>query len=203
MNRRTFIQAGATLLPVPSAMAALSDLGGPRRRAWVERPTLVRQNCPLWCWAASISMIFASNGHRVPQEEIVQRTFGAMVCQPSGNPISIARDLSQQWTDTAGDEFDSTVSAAYDAWNGVVTLTNEFIVDQLSDDKPLLYCNSHHAMVLVSVDYIETPYGPNVVGAGVLDPWPGSPGFHALSGPELFPVDRGGQLTFLAAVDVS
>jgi hypothetical protein len=203
MNRRSFICATTTLVTVQSAFSAVSDFGGPRRRAWVEHPTLVRQNCPLWCWAASISMIFASNGHQVLQEDIVQRTFGAAVCMSSGNPISIARSLSQTWVDTNENEFDSALSAAYDASNGVDTLDNAFIVEQLSDDKPLLYCNSHHAMVLVSVDYIETPYGPKIVAAGVLDPWPGNPGFHPLSSAELFPVHHGGQLTFLAAVNVS
>lgn len=208
MNKRAFLQAGIGLAFAPVASAATTVLGpspiGLAKRAWVEHPSLIRQNCPQWCWAASIAMIFASHGHTIKQEKIVAATFGGLVCAPSGNPITIARDLSREWTDDNGDKFESRVIAAYDAWNRINTLNNSVIVDQLTDDNPLLYCNTHHAMVNVAVDYVENQWGPpNVLAAGVLDPWPLSPGFHPLQPAELAPAHVGGQLTFLAAVEVN
>jgi hypothetical protein len=203
MNRRDFTVAGVGLLSSSLTLAASASLQGSLQRAWVSYPTLIRQNCPLWCWAASISMIFASHGHRVAQELIVRRTFGAQICVSSGNTSSIANDLSQTWVNSQGRQFDSTISAAYDYWNGINNLDNSLIVEQLTNDKPLLYCNEHHAMVLVSVDYYDTPYGTNIVSAGVLDPWPDGPGYHRLTSREIFPAHNSGQLTFLAAVEVS
>ena len=203
MDRRLFFATGAATLASMSAPAAMNNLGGYRRRAFVAQPHLVQQQCPLWCWAASISMIFKTYGYDVPQQKIVQETFGSVVCVASGNPVTIARDLSRDWTDSGGNSFTSQVTAAYDAWNGINTLDNRFIVSQLANDKPLLYCNTHHAMVLVAVDFFDTPGEPNVVAAGVLDPFPGNAGFHALSPPELRAAQMGGQMTFLAAVDVS
>jgi hypothetical protein len=207
MKRRALLQASMGILASSSAIAAnqvvgMSPMGFIVHRAWVTHPSLVRQNCPQWCWAASISMIFSSNGHPVQQQRIVQTTFGAQLCAPSGNPITIARDLSRSWIDDSGTPFQSNVAAAYDAWNGVNNLSNAFIVNQLENDKPLLYCNTHHAMVLVAVDYIDTPAGPNVIAAGVLDPYPTTPGFHPLSPAEIVPTQLGGQMTFLAAVDI-
>lgn len=208
MRRRAFLKAAAALAVAPSAMAANQVVGNlPNgaivNRAYVDHPQLVLQQCPLWCWAASISMIFASHGHPLHQQAIVASTFGGTVCAPSGNPITIAANLSKAWTDDSGDPFQSQVVAAYDAWNGVNTLTNAFIVNQLANDRPLLYCNTHHAMVLVAVDYVNTPMGPNVLAAGVLDPYPTAGGFHPLTAAELRPSQLGGQMTFLAAVDVT
>ncbi len=99
--------------------------------------------------------------------------------------MTIGQDLSQNWVDDYGNSFSSEVTAAYDVWNGVNNLNNAYIVSELSNDRPLLYCNSHHAMLLVAVDFMQTPKGPNIVAAGVIDPWWQSPGFHALTPVEL------------------
>ena len=147
-------------------------------------------------------MIFAAHGHFVSQEIIVARVFGGLVCQPAGNGLTMAKALSASWTDMSGNQFQSHVVAAYDQMAGVSAITNNFIIDELANDRPILYANTHHAMVLTAVDYFETPSGPNVVAAGVLDPWPASPGFHPLTQPEIFPVFSGGQMMFLAAVHI-
>jgi hypothetical protein len=208
LRRRGFI-AGALSIPLASlSYAANEQMGYPSpigvpRRAWVTNPQLVRQQCPQWCWAASIAMIFDSFGHPIDQQTIVQATFGAMVCAPSGNTLTIAQDLSRTWTDTNGVTFGSVVTAAYDPMNGINSLSNSYIVDQLSNDRPLLYCNKHHAMVLVALDYLDTLNGPQPQKGGVLDPWPMAPGFHALNPSEMYMSHLGGDLTFLAAVDVS
>ena len=94
------------------------------------------------------------------------------------------------------------ITAAYDPMNGVNAMNNFEIINELENDRPILYCNTHHAMVGVSIDYFNTPSGPNVVAFGVLDPWPYSPAFHYLSQPEMIPAHMGGQMLFAASVDI-
>lgn len=175
-------------------------------RASVNQPALITQQCAEWCWAASIAMIFASHGHDVDQKVFVQALYGnPLTCAPAGYAINIARALSSSWVDANGQSFQSTVTAAYDA-NFGVAINNSVIVDELSNNRPLLYCNTHHAMVVVQADYIpsSTPYGvPSIFSVGVLDPWPYY-GFHLLSQPEIYPLNvPGGQMTFLASVQTT
>ena len=172
------------------------------RKAWVSQPSIIRQQCAQWCWAASIAMIFARHGHPVDQMMIVNQTFGNLACRGAPNTLTIAQDLSRSWIDQSGIAFNSRVTAAYDPSNGITNLSNDFMLNELSNDCPLLYCNTHHAMVLVAVDYLDTQMGPNIQLGGVLDPWPYSPAFHPLTPQEFIPVHMGGQMTFLAAVDI-
>jgi hypothetical protein len=160
------------------------------------------QHCEEWCWAASISMIFAFHGHPIAQERIVADTYGAVVCLPAGVTATIGSDLSRYYTDDNGVAFRSIVSAAYDPANGIRTLSNAMIVAELLNNRPLLYCNRQHAEVLYSVTYDGSADAPNIVEADVIDPWPFNPRLHALSPSELAPVDYGGDMTFLAAVTV-
>lgn len=205
MDRRAFIGALAGLAATTVVRASQTRIGpqspmGVPYMAWVQRPALIRQQCPQWCWAASISMIFASHGHFVDQTDIVQKTYGRPVCVTSGNPISIARNLASNWVDSRGQPFSSRLVAAYDYYNGVQYINNAVIVNELTNDRPLLYCNTHHAMVVVSATYYATPAGPNIQTIGVMDPWPASAGFHTLSASEMLPAtQQGGEMTFLAA----
>jgi hypothetical protein len=212
MDRRTFVASAATsalaLLSPRGSKATITALGpaGPMglpMRAWVAQPSIVRQDCPEWCWAASISMIFAAHGHPIDQQIFVLQKYHGLACAPAGVTITLAQDLSAPWTDKKGVTFQSIVSAAFDPSNGIYALNNQVIVDELSNNRPLLYCNTHHAMVLVSADFYQTPMGPNIISCGVLDPWPYSPAYHPLSTAEIFPVNTGGQMTFLAAVQTT
>jgi len=203
MHRRIVLKSALGMLLPGFAQAALNPVGPGISRAWVSHPVRVLQKCPLWCWAASVSMVFASNDHPTDQMKIVQRSLGGAMACTTAMPTTIGQDLSQHWVDDNGDDFDSTVTAAYDVWNGIYTLSNAFIVNELSNDRPLLYCNSHHAMLLVAVDFIATPMGPNIIAAGVVDPWWQAPAFHPLTPAELRPAHLGGQMNFLAAAIVS
>lgn len=92
--------------------------------------------------------------------------------------------------------------AAYDFGAGVMAIDNRTIVDEILNDRPLLYGNQHHAMVISQVDYIDTPTGPAVLGVGVFDPWPSSPDFHPLTTAEMRGQHEGGEMSFLAAVHI-
>jgi hypothetical protein len=47
-----------------------------------------------WCWAACISMVFAFNGHAVPQSRIVTEAYGAPINMPAVYGIVIAQQLN-------------------------------------------------------------------------------------------------------------
>lgn len=206
MKRRTFLAGAPAALVAREARGAVQPVGhspmGPVLRASVRNPAVVKQQCPLWCWAASASMIFAAHGHRIDQMVIVQRLFGGLVCAPSGNTTNISAVLSVPWIDAAGRGFRPRVTAGYDVFNGILAIDNAIVVRELAEDRPLLVCNRSHAMALVACDFVVTPAGPNIIAAGVLDPMPGIPDFHALSPAELVPAHMGGALTYLAAVGV-
>jgi hypothetical protein len=216
MHRRKFVQTSLASIAgigiATAARAALVNLGpvptqfGPAmaQRAFVQQPVRLMQQCPEWCWAASCAMIFSMFNHPMDQMQIVQKVFGGTICAPAPAGIVMAEVLSDSWTDMSGTPFSSQLTAAFDAQAGVSAMNNAIIVNELADNRPVLYANTHHAMVIVSADFVQTPAGVNISAVGVLDPWPPSPAYHQLSQPELFPVEvPGGQMMFQASVSVS
>jgi hypothetical protein len=161
------------------------------------------QQCPEWCWAACISMIFEFYGHPLAQAEIVAQTYGGVICESANTTTTIGVDLNRSWIDDNNQPFASKVIGAYDPANGLNTLDNAKIISELSGDHPLLYCNTQHAEVLYSVTYEGSATLPNIVQAYVIDPWPTNPRSHPLTMPELLPNVLGGEMNFLAAVRVS
>jgi hypothetical protein len=212
MNRRRFLTKSVAALAM--AQAACSNESNPcttcpstAQTATVNIMQLAQsvstQQCEQWCWAASISMIFGFYGHPLSQASIVLATYGNVVCLPAGSSTTIGVDLSRRWVDARGVPFTSQVVAAYDYFNGLNTFAgNASIVAALKANDPMLYCNRSHAMVLYSVTYVDGPLGPDIQRADVIDPWPFSPRSHPLSAPELFRADLGGEMTFLAQVQV-
>ncbi len=212
INRRVFLYSGAAAIittqfgcPVPPSPVLTQNPTA--KTASVNIPQLyqavMQQQCEEWCWAACISMIFDFYGHPLAQAEIVAATFGAVVCLPSSNTTTIGQDLDRPWIDDRGVFFDSKVEAAYDFENGINTFNNSLIVELLSTNNPLLYCNTAHAMVIYAVDYIPTAGQPEILAVHVVDPWPFSPTTHLLSAPEMVPANLGGQMMFLAAVQIT
>ncbi len=213
MNRRQFVgqmAASAALAYGGSAAATVMKSGvtntpdGPRPvlRAYVVQPERVVQDCPNWCWAASCAMIFAMYQHPTDQLQIVDKVFGKLQCQ-GANQLVMQDVLSASWRDKLGNDFGSRVTARYAPASGIVSINKALIVELLTDNKPILYANTHHAMVIVSADYVETDSGPNVMSLGVLDPWPASQPYHPLTPAEMIPIHQGGQMTFLASVDIA
>ncbi|GAB6264499.1 papain-like cysteine protease family protein [Photobacterium sp. R1] len=155
-----------------------------------------------WCWAASISMIFKYYSHPVSQERIVSEVYGSPVNMPAAYGSTISRQINKDWYDDLSVPFSSRVTGLFDLDAGVTNLTNQDIVDNLDQEKPLIIGTAGHAMVLSSVDYIVTLQGPQIIGALAFDPWPGR-GLRSLSPSELTPVVLGGQLRYLASVAVT
>jgi hypothetical protein len=158
MNRRGFILGAAGLTLSPAIASAQVQ------KAAVVRPTIVRQQCAEWCWAASASMVFAHLGHPIDQMKIVQGVYGAPACQ-TAQPVTITRVLSRPWIDDRNQPFQPQIEAGYDQLDGINTIGaacvgNAFIVNELMQNRMLLYANTHHCMALVEVDYIGTPAFP-------------------------------------------
>jgi hypothetical protein len=204
VNRRAFLYGGGAGL-ILSQIGCLNPTPNQNlKTASVNIPELFQavttQQCEEWCWAACISMIFDFYGHPMSQPNIVTATFGAPVCWPASSTTTIGQALTRQYTDDKGIPFFSQVTAAYDFFNRINTFDNAMIVNQLSSNNPLLYCNTQHAMVVYSVDYVPTLAEPDILAVHVVDPWPFNPRMHLLSGPEMIPADFGGAMTFLAEV---
>lgn len=206
MNRRRFLGLGSSVLFSQLLDAQQCTPFG--CRASLDFTNLAQsiqiQQCPEWCWAASISMIFGFHGHPLSQQEIVTQAYGSVLCLPAYTASRIAADLSDTWTDDNGNTFTSDITAAYDYQTQMGLINNTIIIDELLANRPLIYCNPAHAMVLCGVDYTPGFLGPSIHAAYVVDPWPFSPRIHALSLQELYPQNvPGGQMSFLAAVTVT
>jgi hypothetical protein len=196
VDRRSFVLGGAALAASTTTPRAQMPM-----RVRVVHPQLVQQECPEWCWAASAAMIFGSLGHPTNQMKIVQAADQAPACHPAQTG-HITRVLNASWTDDQGQQFTPRIEAAYDQANGITAVNNVFIVNEILQDRPLLYANTHHCMVIVEAYYFPASSGPNVVNLGVLDPWIGSPSFHLLTPADLVPALKGGQMMYLAAVRI-
>ena len=208
MLRRKFVAGLGVSVVTGQAFGSMAPLGSPTSagtpmRVWVENPEIVRQECPEWCWAASSAMIFAAHGHRIDQKKVVERVFHLDVCRPAPATSVIGEVLSGVWQDDSDRVFKSTVVAAYDPSNGIMNIDNTFIMGELAANRPLLYANTHHAMVVTAMDYMATPSGIYPQAVGVLDPWPYNHPFHPLDATEMRPSHAGGQMMFLASVNVA
>jgi hypothetical protein len=157
-----------------------------------------------WCWAACVSMICKWHGYEISQPSIVQQTYGSIVNMPADDR-TLTGVLNRVLRADDGRRFRIT-ARIFNPVLGLDNLTNEQIIDDLRNDKPLLYAARTHAMVLARADYFPTPNGPDIRQGHVVDPYPGvaPPPYYArfLAQDELRPPNRGGSLRYLASVRV-
>ena len=158
------------------------------------RQLAVVQEQPQWCWAASISMIFAHHGYSVPQEEIVKDGYGAVVDRPAPSGQAMTRALSRAWVDGKAKPFRG-IAVATDAFAKQFQVSEHKVLAELTDGRPLLLGALRHAVVLVELKYEKSARGNvRIVGGTVIDPAPGK-GVRALLTGEMKP-------TYLAAMQV-
>ncbi len=197
MDRRAFV-LGAVGLAVASVPVKAQSMG---RLVSVERPKIVKQRCAQWCWAAAASMIFDHLGHRVDQTAIVEKVYDGLVCA-GAQPTIITEILNVPWVDDNSHVFTPQIEACYDQSCGVDNLTSGVIIDELSQDRMLLYANTRHCMAVAGAFFVETPAGPKILKVIVMDPWPSGPDERLLSDAEMRPAFMGGEMTYLAAVRI-
>lgn len=135
------------------------------------------QDLNQWCWAACIEMVFRFHGYEVPQEQIVEETWGDIVNMPA-YPEQILDNLNRPWI--AADRRRFTVE-------GDTRTANQYTAAQdLANNMPLIIGTMGHAMVLTSLMYVRDSTGNGeVTGVVVRDPWPGV-GRRQLSGMEWY-----------------
>jgi len=135
-----------------------------------------------WCWAASISMVFAYYDHPVSQKRIVQETWGSVVNMP-GQPDQILSDLNRAWKDDRGKSFSSSGDS--------LTANAATAVIDLRADRPLIIGALGHATVLTALTSdVNTATGAwQVVAATVRDPWPLNGGRRILSPQEWYNIN--------------
>lgn len=181
MNRRQFLRmtalaAGAAVVPsVSDARLACGpflppgvqqcEAGISSTIASITAASVGGQHASQWCWAACIEIIFRYYGYRVPQEQIVAQTWGAIVDLP-GQPGQILADLNRPWRDRGGRSF-AVAGDVYSA--NPVTAAQD-----LAQNMPLIIGTMGHAMVLTSLVYIRDQFSYGDVKAAIVrDPWPG------------------------------
>jgi len=139
---------------------------------------LDRQRCPEWCWAASCQMILNYHGLYVTQEQIVNKIFGSLECQP-GSDVDIMGALTG-WAPDARGRYSEIYSQ-----QGISSASE--IVTNLAYKWPLLVCLSNgdgsgHALVMTGIYYYVDPYNNPIVEKVVLrDPWPTNPSRQEMS----------------------
>lgn len=203
MNRRKFLSAACAALPGLALgrrchAAQQCTQPTPTNYGYMERCTAGIQSFSFqqayqqrseWCWAASISMLFAFHGHKVSQQRIVEETWGAVTDMP-GQPAQIMSDLNRNWKDDNGVFFRS---------QGDMRSVNIYTaVEDLKNDEPLIIGALGHATVLTAItgDINMTTGAWQIAEVIVRDPWPGNGGRRELSPMEW------GNLAFAARVRV-
>jgi uncharacterized protein (TIGR03437 family) len=176
------------LMAIEQPLAAAKFCQGTACRVYISKQLVpvIAQQTPVWCWAASLSMLFGYYGHPVQQDRIVERYF-VLPLPVTGSPLVMKDALNSTWTDDTGKMFQVT-SAVTDLYSGLaLQVTNADVVNALANEKPVYYGDDTHAMILVQVDYFDNPppLQPTIVAGWVIDPWPLSLGFRQLQPNEL------------------
>lgn len=189
---------------VAAALVSQSSAQGMRSSSVsLTQPSFSSQQASQWCWAATISNLFAYYGHDVSQARVVSEVYGTVANMRSGDYSNMSRLLNRSWQDQSGQRFTSRLVAALDIANGINAINNDAIRDALDDDRPLVIGTTNHAMLVVGMRYTE--YGgrvAQVVGVDLFDPWPGQ-GFRPARREEVTPVPLGGTLMFIADAKVT
>lgn len=160
------------------------------------REITIFQERSQWCWAASMSMIFAHHGYRVPQEYIVENVHGKVedVNAPSGEAMTSA--LRRRWRDQVRNEEFAVRTRTGDIAANRYEITNAHVAAELTGGRPLLIGTKGHAMVLVRASYERRANGDIVITGGtVIDPMPDK-GVRQLARAEM-------ALSYVSAVEVS
>lgn len=198
MNRRDFLVGALALPTLPTAASAAATCSPSYCEVGIPNINVTKaQECPQWCWAASISAIFALHNHYVDQKAIVAKMFGpTLPCVPATNPVMF-NAINGPWVDSQGRQFWAQGMLLHDAYLGTVPHSNLIILNELAAGRPLLSGAVGHATVVTAMRYLSTPMGPIPLSVTVRDPWPGNPNRRDLSPQEVMGT------AFLASVIVT
>lgn len=142
----------------------------------------------MWCWAASISMIFRHHGYNVTQEQIVLAEYNALVNLPAGTGWRMTKQLDRNWTDGNGKKFNAKLKGLFDLEYNIHNLNNNDVVAALDANQPLLVGTMGHAVVQTKMEYFKNngAVANHGMAVTVFDPWPGK-GMRVLAQQEMTP----------------
>jgi hypothetical protein len=204
MNRRDFCAGGLAL--AAATLPAMAEESCDSRNVCkisINVPRLFArhgnntQQTQFWCWAASISNIFAYYEHPVRQDRIVREAYGAVVPWP-GFGFQMSNVLNRRWRDDNGEEFESRLTGLFDRQAGIFAINNYTIHKHMSDENPLIIGSGSHAMLVTGITYTQSPMGPYIFESRVFDPWPGR-GMRTLP---LQDISVQGGLVYLASIEI-
>jgi hypothetical protein len=120
----------------------------------------------LWCWAASLSMIFTAEGHPISQEQIISQNLDNTEDKPTGDFLGFADRINRNYIDANGKKFTSSSMQIF---------STEDIARSLSEGFPVLFFNfNHHSVVQTSITYYHSFNGGFRMKNGIFwDPFPG------------------------------
>lgn len=140
-------------------------------------PQIESQQTPVWCWAAAAQAIFRYYGHRISQQMIVSSIFGSAIPTTATADVML-KMLNATYTENNGERFAVSTPYYVDQYGvlpgGIAAfamqpgLTNSQIFNELAAERPLLYSDGPHVMVLVG----GTGVGAMPTSGMVLDPAP-------------------------------
>lgn len=125
-----------------------------------------------WCWAASMSMIFAHHGYQMAQERIA-REQSDDAADRGASALAITRMLDQRWQDAHGRSFVASALAGSKPGRRF-QFGNDTVIRELIAQRPLIIGTQGHAMVLVGLEYERFTFqdAVRITGGTVIDPWP-------------------------------
>ncbi len=123
------------------------------------------QKMSVWCWAASLSLIFTYEGHPISQEQIIIQNFDSLANAPSGDFLNFEDRLNGEYIDANGKKFTSNAIQVYSVADATHSLIQGF---------PILFKGIHHAFVQISVTYRQSYQNASIGTVGKFwDPEPG------------------------------
>jgi hypothetical protein len=145
-------------------------------------------------------------GIRLSQESIVQRVYGGITDMPASDSV-LTRALNSIWVSDDNQRF-KIIANVFDPALGRADVSNQIVINDLANERPLINGSRGHATVVARVDYQIAPNGnPVVVRVHVIDPWPGAapPPKYArfLDQDEMSPEGSGGSLRYIASIRIS
>ena len=142
----------ATLLLVPANVNRVQVLGpvqGSRIPDFVS--IAAGQECPNWCWAASVEMVAKSQGVELPQKLVVTKIYGpTLPCLPSGNIETILAGIRGVYRREDGATVRIGARAFYGNQGYAVPL-----IQSIQSGRPFIFLTRTHAMVAVGVHWAE------------------------------------------------
>jgi hypothetical protein len=153
IKQSVFCIALLTVTFLTSANSSQAQFYGPVQAARIPdfEAIAAGQQCPVWCWAASVQMVAKSQNVDLPQEIVVRKIFGpSMPCRPSGNIENIVAGI--QGVYRRNDGAIVAIQARTFVGNQGYAVP---LIQSIRSGRPFIFLTQTHAMVAVGVHWAD------------------------------------------------